>query len=154
MKRILVITTVALLGLGTAAHAQTPQPAPGPQPRAEQIERMERRAARMEQRMNQRLQELKGDLKLTAQQEPLWSPIEAQLRKIQAERRAFRQSNAPTFRNAELPQRLDLMAERQASAARNMRDLSAAVRPLWATMTDAQKETVRDALPGRGRWNQ
>lgn len=155
MKRIVVITTAAILGLGAAAYAQTAPSAPGGDPRAERMERrgerMERRAARMEERMNRRFERLKTDLKLTPQQEPLWAPVEAQVRKMQAERRAFRQANAGRFRDAELPDRMDMMATRQAAAATNMRELSSAMRPLWATLTPEQKETVRKALPGRGR---
>ncbi len=158
LKRLVLIgSAAALLGLGAAAYAQTPAP---DNPRGEgqrterserRAERMERRAERMEQRMNERLQKLKGDLKLTPQQESLWAPVEAQFAKMQSERRGFRQANAGRFRDAELPDRMDMMAERQARAATSMRELSAAVRPLWATLSAEQKETVRKAMPGRGR---
>jgi hypothetical protein len=153
MKRILIITTAAVLALGAGAYAQTSQP--GGEPRAERgerrAERMERRAAQMEERMNRRVERLKTDLKLTPQQEALWGPVQTQMQRMQAERRSFRQANAARMRDAELPERMDMIADRQVRAAQNMRDLSAAVKPLWATLSPEQKETVRKALPGRGR---
>jgi TolA-binding protein len=163
MKRILVITgslaTAVMIGLGATAYAQAPQSAPGAAPSAEprterserRTERMERRAARMEERMNGRIERLKADLKLNPQQEALWGPVQEQLARIQGERRSFRAANAGRFRDAELPDRMELMADRQARGAQNLRDLSAAVKPLWATLTPEQKETVRKAMPGRGR---
>lgn len=157
MKRLAIAAAASILLLGTAAYAQTspaPQPnaQPNAQPRAEQrTDRMERRAARMEERANRRIEKLKTELKLTPAQEPLWAPVRTQLSKMQDERRAFRQSNGQRFRNAELPDRLEMISERAARGAANMRDLSAAVKPLWATLDAAQKETVARNMPGRGR---
>jgi periplasmic protein CpxP/Spy len=154
MKRFAIAAAASLLLVGAAAYAQTgPAPQPNGQSRAEQRpERMERRAARMEERANRRIEKLKTELKLTPAQEPLWAPVQAQLNKMQDERRAFRQTNGQRFRTAELPDRLDMMSERAARGAANMRELSAAVKPLWATLDAGQKETVRKAMPGgRGR---
>ncbi len=61
------------------------------------------------------------------------------------------------MRNAELPDRLDLMAQRMAQAATNARQFSDAVKPLWATLNDEQKRTVRRMMPGGGEgggWRQ
>lgn len=153
MKRLAIIAATSLVLAGAAAYAQTgPAPQPTEQPRAEQrSDRMERRAARMEERVNRRIEKLKSDLKLTPAQEPLWAPVQTQLRKMQDERRAFRQANGQRFRNAELPDRLDMMSERAARGATSMRELSAAVKPLWATLDATQKETVAKNLPGHGR---
>jgi parvulin-like peptidyl-prolyl isomerase len=155
MKRTLIGAAAAgLIALSAGAYAQSAAP-PADAPRAEQRqERMERRAARMEERAGRRLERLKADLKLTPQQEQLWSPVAAQLRRMQDERRSFRQANMGRLRDAELPQRLDIIAERQVAAAAQMRDLSNAVKPLWATLSAEQKETVRKAMPGGGRWGE
>ena len=109
---------------------------------------MERRSARMEERMNRRLDRLKAELKLNAQQEALWPPVQAQLRKMQDERRSFRQAQGGNERNAELPARLDGMAERAQRGSQHLRDLSAVIKPLWASLDESQKETVRKNLPG------
>jgi periplasmic protein CpxP/Spy len=153
MKRIALAAAASILLLGAAAYAQTgPAPQSNAQPRAEQRpERMERRAARMEERANRRIEKLKTELKLTPAQEPLWAPVRAQLTKMQDERRGFRQTNGERFRNAELPDRLDMLSDRASRGATNMRELANAVKPLWATLDAAQKETVRKNMPGRGR---
>ncbi len=153
MKRLTIAAAASVLLLGAAAYAQNSAPAtPSERPRTEQRQdRMERRAERMEQRAGKRLEKLKTELKLTPAQEPLWTPVEAQLRKMQDERRGFRQANGDRFRNAELPDRLDMMSERAARGAANMRDLSTVVKPLWATLDASQKEVVRKNLPGSGR---
>lgn len=155
MKRTMIAAAASLLALGAVAYAQAPGPgpgAPGERPRMEERmrERMERRAERMEDRMDRRLERLKSNLKLTPQQEPLWTPVEQQLRRFQQERRDYRRNNFERMRDAQLPDRLDLMAERMAANAVSMRELSNAVKPLWATLSDEQKQAVRRALPGRG----
>lgn len=150
MKRLIIAATVSLVALGAVAYAQSPGAGPGQRGERWQ-ERMERRAERMEERGARRLERLKADLRLTPQQEPLWAPIETQLRNMQAERRSFRQANAARMRNAELPDRLDMMSQRMAQGAGSMRQLSDAIKPLWATLSAEQKETVRKAMPGRGR---
>ena len=154
MKRLtLAAAAASVLLLGAAAYAQSPAtPTPDAGTRTEQRPaRMERRTARMEERMNRRVEKLKTELKLTPAQEPLWAPVQAQLRKMQDERRSFRASNADRTRSAELPDRLDMMSDRMIRGAANMRELSAAVKPLWATLDPAQKEAVRKNMPGRGR---
>lgn len=149
MKRILIATTLSIVALGAVAHAQTSGQGPGHGSRMEErhMQRMERRAERMEERGQRRLQRLKADLKLTPQQEPLWAPVETQLRTMQTERRASRQQAMERMRTAELPDRLDLMSQRMAQGAGAMRQLSDAIKPLWATLTPEQKETVRKAMP-------
>ncbi len=152
--RLAIVAATGLTLFGAVAYAQAPAaPGPGEQPRAEQrMDRMERRASRMEERMKRRVEALKSELRLTPAQEELWGPVQAQLGKMQQERRAFRASNGQRFRNAELPDRLDMMSERAARGATNMRELSAAVKPLWATLDASQKDIVRRAMPGgRGR---
>ena len=151
-KSVIFLTFAALAVSGVAVAQQSAQPFPPqiPEQRAEQrTDRMERRAARMEERSGRRLEKLKTDLKLTPAQETLWGPVQAQLRKMQSERGAFRQANRDRAGNAELPERLNMMADRTAQAAANMRALSGAVQPLWAALDETQKETIRRALPGR-----
>lgn len=153
MKRIVTIAAASMLLFGAAAVAQnSPAPPSADQPRAEQRQdRMERRAARMEERAGRRLERLKTDLKLNPQQEALWGPVQAQLAKMQLERRTFRETSGERFRTAELPDRLELLSERTARGAASLRELSAAVKPLWATLDAEQKETVRKSLPGGRR---
>jgi LTXXQ motif family protein len=157
MRVILPATLAALVAAGaTLAFAQTSAPAPADAPRyliaqdGQRGERWERRAERMRARFDQRIQKVRAELKLTPQQEPLFSAVETQLRKMGADRRAARVANRDSFRNAELPDRLDLMSERAAANATSMRELSNTVKPLWATLTPEQKDIVRKNMPRRG----
>ena len=113
-------------------------------------ERMERRAERMQKRFAERMQKLRTELKLTAQQEPLFNAVENQMKKAQEQRRAAWTTNRDRFRNAELPDRLDLMSERAAANATAMRELAGTVKPLWATLTPEQKDIVKKNMPRRG----
>lgn len=162
MRVFLPATLAAFVAAGaTFALAQSPTP-PGTDSRLDRMEqrmermegmdRFERRGERMEQRFGQRMQKLKAELKLTPAQEPLFSAVEQQFRKMALERRADRQATRDRFRNAELPDRLDLMSQRAAKNAAAMNELSGTVKPLWATLTPEQKDIVKKNLPGRGRW--
>ncbi|MGL4441331.1 MAG: Spy/CpxP family protein refolding chaperone [Bosea sp. (in: a-proteobacteria)] len=153
MKRLVIVAAASLVLFGVAAYAQTspaPQPNAGSQVGQRPLDHVERRAVRMQERANRRLEKLKTELNLTPAQEPLWATVRDHLTKLQIERREFMLGNRQRLTNAELPDRLDLMSERAAKGAANMRELSAAVKPLWATLDAAQKETVSKNLPGRG----
>jgi LTXXQ motif family protein len=146
MQRIATLLAVSVVALGAGfAYAQAPG-GPGP---GSDGPRMERRMERMSERFDQRIGKLKTDLKLTPQQEPLFAPIEAHIRKNMAEMRGMR-GRMEEMRRAELPARLDMMSERAARMSTNMRELSGLVKPLWATLDDTQKATVQKFLPGRG----
>ncbi len=152
MRVILPATIAALFAAGaTLALAQAPAPSPSaPAAEQRQGDRMERRAARMEQRFGERMQKLKAELKLTPAQEPLFGAVEQQLRKMADQRRDGWRANRDRIRNAELPDRIDMMAERAARGATSARELSGVVRPLWATLSPEQKEIVKKNLPRRG----
>lgn len=147
MKRIATLLAVSVVALGASlAYAQAPG---GRGPGAGDGQQFERNAERMSERFDKRLGKLKTDLKLTPQQETLFAPIEAHIRKNMAEMRGMRGRRAE-MRNAELPARLDFMAERAGRMSASMTELSGLVKPLWATLDDSQKATVQKMLPGRG----
>lgn len=111
-------------------------------------ERMRERGAQMEERMNRRLERLKADLALSAQQQPLWDRVEAQIKKNMAERRESGRAAMERMRSAELPARLDMMAERASQNATRAREMADVVKPLWETLSGSQKALVRHVLPG------
>ncbi len=160
MPRFIPLALASVIALGAAAAvAQTPAaPAAPAEPRVERgdrgdrAQRMEERRnrmnARMEERFNRRIERLKSDLALNDQQKPLWDRVETTIRKQMTDRRAERQANMERFRAAEWPQRLDLMTERATRQAATTKELSDAVKPLWASLSDPQKALVRNALPG------
>ena len=146
MKRIAALLAVSVVALGAGlAYAQ----APGGRGPGGDGARMERRMEQMSERFDRRLGRVKADLKFTPQQETLFAPIEAHIRKVMGEMRGMR-GQREEMRKAELPARLDMMSERAAKMSSNMRELSGLVKPLWATLDDSQKATVQKMLPGRG----
>lgn len=148
MKRIATLLAVSVVTLGVGlAYAQTPG-SRGPGPDGGDA-RTERRLERLSERFDRRIERIKADLKLTPQQESLFAPIEAHVRKVMGEMRDMRQRRE-AIRNAELPARLDMMSERTARMSANMRELSGLVKPLWATLDESQKATVAKLMPGRG----
>ena len=140
MKPITLLIAAAAVALGaTFAMAQSGPFAGGNGPSPERMQRMEKR-------FDDRLNSLRGDLKLTPEQSPLWQPVEAMIRRNMADRRAKFQSMRGQFRDAELPKRMEMMADRQAAQAGRLRELSTTVQPLWATLNSDQKQTVQKAI--------
>lgn len=115
------------------------------QRRAEWQQRM---ADRMRQRMSERFAWVKQQLKLTPAQEPLFATVEKQVSKMMETGTQARQAMREKMRNADLPERLDMMAERAAARSATMRELGEAVKPLWATLSPEQKDILRRSTPG------
>lgn len=148
MKRIAIFVAASaiVLGAGLAVAQNSGGRGAGPA----DGQRMEQRAERMAERFEKRLTRIKSELKLTAQQEPLFAPIEAHVRKTMTEMRGMR-GQREDMRKSELPARLDMMAQRSARMSANMQELSTLVKPLWATLDETQKATVAKLFPGRGK---
>jgi hypothetical protein len=109
-----------------------------------------------------RITGIKTGLKLSADQEKLWSPVEQTLRQMSTERiaareqwqnqRKARMEARSTDGKSEKPAepaprmdftaRLDQQAERAAMRATNMKKLADAVKPLWASLDDKQKRLL------------
>ena len=191
MKRIALIAVSGAAILATGLAVAQPQPIPPAQgsqqsqqrvgtegERAERGERgerreemRERRAERMTAQLNERLAKLRTDLKLKPEQVAAFEKIEA-LIKRNAEQRRERMSQMrdqrENFRHADIMERLDMMATRQAERATRSKEMADAVRPLWTTLSDEQKtvlrRSVREAMAegrerfremrgGRGGWH-
>jgi hypothetical protein len=179
MKRIALIAVSGAAILATGLAVAQPQPIPPAQgsqqsqqrvgtegERAERGERgerreemRERRAERMTAQLNERLAKLRTDLKLKPEQVAAFEKIEA-LIKRNAEQRRERMSQMrdqrENFRHADIMERLDMMATRQAERATRSKEMADAVRPLWTTLSDEQKTVTRRAMreimaEGRGR---
>jgi zinc resistance-associated protein len=79
-------------------------------------------------------------LKLNADQQKLWPPVEKSIREMaadQADRRGKGQD-----RNLDFIARLDQMSERATKQAERVKGLSMAVKPLWATLDERQKRLM------------
>lgn len=161
MKRIALIAASSAAALAATLAIAQPQPVPPVggsdatrQERAEQRDQRrsewrERRAEQMQQRMNERLAKLRADLKLKPEQVPLFDTLEGVIKQGAEKRReqwsAMREQRE-NFRHADIMERLDMMASRQAERAQRSKVLADAVRPLWTTLSDEQKTVMRRAV--------
>lgn len=161
MKRIALIAASSAAALAATLAIAQPQPIPpaggGDQARQERADQREqrrsewreRRAEQMQHRMNERLAKLRTDLKLKPEQVPLFDTLEGVIKKGAEQRRerwANMREQRENFRHADIMERLDAMANRQAERAQGSKALADAVRPLWTTLSDEQKTVMRRAV--------
>jgi len=89
--------------------------------------------------LNARIVALKTVLELTADQEKLWEPVEASIRKIAADaaaRNTQRQTAEPPMDFLDV---LDRMADAEAVRAADLKSFVAAARPLVTALSEEQK---------------
>ena len=139
---------VALAGAGGYAYAQgaAPQPLPDasqarPEARAERFGRAE-----LESLADARVAAIQGGLRLTAEQQKLWPPVEQAVRAMAAERiervERRREARAGGDRPDDFMERIDRRAERAAERAQRLSTLQGALKPLWATLDERQKRVL------------
>ncbi|WP_375461905.1 Spy/CpxP family protein refolding chaperone [uncultured Enterovirga sp.] len=107
-----------------------------------------------------RIAALKAGLRLTADQDKLWPPVEDALRSLAKQRgeaRAARRERWASMRESDqtdIPARLRFMADRQAASAAALRRLADASTPLHASLDEGQRRRMqvlaRFLGPGRG----
>ncbi|MGO4668564.1 Spy/CpxP family protein refolding chaperone [Bosea sp. 2RAB26] len=169
MKRIALIAASSAAALAATFAVAQPQPVPPAggsgssrdmtqqertdqrdQRRTEQMEaRMKERLERAQTRMNERFAKLRADMKLKPEQVPLFDAVENTVKKGMEQRRqgfAAMREQRENFRHADIMERLDAMASRQAARATRSKELADAVRPLWSTLSDEQKTVARRAV--------
>jgi hypothetical protein len=104
----------------------------------------------IQRRLDGRLAGAKAALRLTPQQEALWAPVEKVVRENATERMAFReQMRAERQQQSGRPDvmvMLDRMSERMSARATDVKQLADALRPLYATLSDDQKQVLRYEL--------
>jgi zinc resistance-associated protein len=168
---MLTLRTVAVssfLALGTvAATAQTPSPPTAPAPQQTEPQqtgpRREREPlsrAAIDSLTDARIAGIQAGLKLNAEQQRLWPPVEQALRAIasdRADRMEARRGQASQSQ-PDLMQRLERRAELSTRNAQRVTALATAVKPLWAALDDNQKRLLPvlmrqgDWLGGRSRY--
>jgi len=95
-----------------------------------------------------RIAALHAGLKLNADQEKLWPPVEAAIRDLTKQRQEARQARRDRFLamreqlDREVPGMLRFMADRQAASAEALRKLADASAPLYAALDDGQKRRM------------
>ena len=164
MKTVATIALAALLaGTGTYAVAQ-PTPAPNA-PAASQDQGRQDRRPRMSQDdfnrlVDARVASIKAGLKLSADQERLWAPVETAIR-ASAVDRFSRFEQRPTREQREsldFMQRLERRSAMRTEGTQRSAAVTTALRPLWDSFSEDQKRIaprlLREAIDVDGpRWN-
>ncbi len=165
MKKIATFALAALLaGSGTYAMAQ-PAPAPDAPAASQDQSRQERRPRLSQDDFNRlvdaRIASIKAGLKLNADQERLWAPVESAVRTSATERfsRMQERPDRDERRSMDFMQRLEQRSAILTERAQRSTAVTAALRPLWDTLTEDQKRVaprlLREAVDNDGpRWHE
>ncbi len=165
MRKIATLVLAALLaGSGTYALAQ-PAPAPDAPAAAQDQGRQDRRPRLSQDDYNRlvdaRIASIKAGLKLNANQERLWAPVESAIRTSAGERftRMQERPDRDERRSMDFMQRLERRSAMVTERAQRSTAVTTALRPLWDTLTDDQKRIaprlLREAVDGDGpRWRE
>ncbi|MGF9761519.1 Spy/CpxP family protein refolding chaperone [Microvirga sp. 0TCS3.31] len=165
MKTIATLALAALLaGSGTYALAQ-PAPAPDAPSAAQDQGRQDRRPRLSQDDYNRlvdaRIASIKAGLKLNADQERLWAPVESAIRTSAAERssRFEQRPNRDQRQSMDFMQRLERRSAMVSERAERSTAVTTALRPLWDTLTEDQKRIaprlLREAVNNDGpRWHE
>lgn len=92
-----------------------------------------------------RIAGLHAGLKLSADQEKMWPPVEEAIRGLVRQQRDARQAwrqQREQAQERDLPSMLRLMADRQSGRADALRKLADAATPLYASLDEAQKRRL------------
>lgn len=150
-----LIAATALVGVAVAQTPAAPSsgaPAAGTQaqerqgrgPRAEMPSRDD-----MQAMVDARLAGAKAALKLTPEQERLWAPVDQAARAMATERmtrmeqrRTMREQRGQNNERPDFMMRLEQMTETSSKNAENLKTVTAAMKPLWATLDERQKRLL------------
>jgi zinc resistance-associated protein len=139
MKRIL-LGALTGVGLSASAFVLAPAIAAGDQPaESARAERMKHWAGDHQAMMDARLGGMKEALKLTATQYPLWEAFETAVRggdKVRMDDMREMMQNRERMSPAD---RLDVMAGNMAHRAAELKKISEAAKPFYASLDDTQK---------------
>jgi hypothetical protein len=165
MKTIATLTTatVLLASVGTYAFAQAQ--APAAPPAAQEQGRPEARRGMSQDDFNRlvdaRVASIKAGLKLSPDQERLWSPVETAIRDSASQRftrMAEFRDNRDQRRSMDFMQRLEQRSTLMNERAQTSTAISSALRPLWNSFNDDQKRIaprlMREALNGGQGWRE
>jgi zinc resistance-associated protein len=158
-----LVAATALVGVAIAQTPPTASGAPAGSPterqgRGPRMDAMSRDD--MQAMVDARLAGAKAALKLTPEQERLWSPVDQAARTMATERmnraeqhRAMREQRRQG-NNAQRPDfmaQMERMTEFSSKNAENLKAATAAMKPLWATLDDRQKRILPRLLRPAGK---
>ncbi|WP_052003090.1 Spy/CpxP family protein refolding chaperone [Microvirga sp. BSC39] len=165
MKTVATLALAALLtSPGTyAAAQQTPTPEA---PTASQDQGRQDRRPRLSRDdfnrlVDARIASIRAGLKLSADQERLWAPVESAIRTSAGERftRMQERPSRDERRSMDFMQRLERRSAMVTERAQRSTAVTTALRPLWDTFTEDQKRIaprlMREAVDNDGpRWHE
>ncbi|MCS0505154.1 Spy/CpxP family protein refolding chaperone [Ancylobacter mangrovi] len=126
-----------LLLAGAAAHAQNALTAPQHGQVIEIYSDADAKAV-----LNARLAALKTVLELTPEQEKLWPPMEASIRKVAADSMARGKQRAEAKPPADFLDVLDRIGDAEVTRGQDLRSFVTAARPFVAALTEEQKNRM------------
>lgn len=126
-----------LLVVIPAAQAQNAQPAAG-QPTVIEIYSDADAAAVL----NARIAALKTVLELSADQQKFWPPVEASIRKITADSQARGKQRSEAAPPSDFLDIIERIGDAEATRAADVKSFVAAMRPLVASLSEAQKNRM------------
>jgi hypothetical protein len=165
MKKIALLATAALMATtGTIAFAQNQGGTPAPVQPAPQQENRQGPPRMSEGDFNRlldaRVAAIKAGLKLSADQERLWTPVENAIRTSATERFSNvqqRRENRDERRSQDFMQRLEQRSTRMTEGSQRFSAVATALRPLWDSFSEDQKRIaprlMREAIDGGSGWN-
>lgn len=166
MKKAATLAAAILLAsAGTYGFALAQAPAPSaPAAPAQEQGRPEARRGMSQDDFNRlvdaRIASIKAGLKLSADQERLWAPVETAIRNAASQRYTrmtqFRE-NREQRRSADFMQRLEQRSTMATERAQTSSAIATALRPLWDSFSEDQKRIaprlMREAIDGGPGWH-
>jgi len=134
------VAAVALVGAAPLATAASGDPAG--QPGGPEMGQHMPSPEIMKVMLDAKLGGMKAALKLTADQEKLWTPFEAAVRDADRMREDAMREMRDRFQKGERPtpiERINLMADHMAKGATELKQVADAAKPLYDSLNDTQK---------------
>jgi len=152
MKKLTLVSALAVLALTGASAVAQPSPHGGPRDGKPPVQRLskEDRAALFDARMAA----VPVGLKLTDAQKKLWEPVEKAMRANEAARAEQFEEMRERAAEGQRPDylaRLENGAERMGESAKRMSALSEAMKPFWASLSEDQRRLFPMLVQGGAR---
>ncbi len=141
-RRLLFTSSAAALGVGLiAASALAQQSATPPNPATNT--RPPISAEDQSAFIDARIAAIKAGLRLTAEQEKLWPPVEAAARDMAKQAQDSRAARGTPPANEDPVERMARMGGEMTQRGTSMTKVATAARPLYASLSDDQKRRLR-----------
>lgn len=158
MKKFATLSAAAaiLAMAGTAVYAQSSETTP-PQGQSQRMGKKidwQARHAEMQRVAEARIAGIPAGLKLTADQQKLWQPVETALKATMTARGDFmakmRDARKDAKERPDFMQRLEARSEMTQMAAQNSKAMLDAMKPFWASLDEGQQKLLPSLMRTHG----